>query len=234
MKRIFFLIAASLISVALSAQTWGYNTMEMKVKDGNDDLILEAFEGQVDNVKMVNGSFWLEWIYKGSDNGMTHRMGWAWELGTDWVTEKDPKGTELFWYKMEEYVEEWGPSYSGRVLSWKEATDNPDDNKFSHAWDFKVKNPKQFKTGHDNFVKRFEKEFDGHEIFMGSYDFHGPNGATHFVGVTGKDMEDHLMLYDELQKQDDFYKLLSERGEVERVRDIVVEFIIGYPSTEEN
>ena len=199
--------------------------MEMKVKDGNDDLILEAFEGQVDNVKMVNGSFWLEWIYKGSDNGMTHRMGWAWELGTDWIAENDPKGTELFWYKMEEYVEEWGPSYSGRVLSWSEETDNPDDNKFSHVWDFKVKNPKQFKIGHDNFVKRFEKEFDGHEIGMGSYDFHGPNGATHFVGVTGKDMEDHLMLYDELQKQDDFYKLLSERGEVERVRDIELEVL---------
>ena len=204
----------------------------MKVTDGNHDLIVEAFEEQADNAKMSNGNFWLEMI-SGHTDGMTHRMGWAWELGTDWFIEKDPKGTELFWYKMEEYVEEWGPSYSGRVLSWKEATDNPDDNKFSHVWDFKVKNPKQFKTGHDNFVKRFEKEFDGHDVFMGSYDFHGPNGATHFVGVTGKDTEDHLMLYDELQKQDDFYKLLSERGEVERVRDIAVEFIT-IPSIEEN
>ena len=68
---------------------------------------------------------------------------------------------------------------------------------------------------------------------MGSYDFNGPNGATHWVMVSGKDMEDHLMLYDELQKQDDFYKLLSERGEVERVRDIAVEFIT-IPSIEEN
>ena len=110
-------------------------------------------------------------------------------------------------------------------MSWSEETDNPDDNKFSHVWDFKVKNPKQFKTGHDNFVKRFEKEFDGHEIFMGSYDFNGPNGATHFVGVKGKDTEDHMMLYDELQKQDDFYTLLSERGEVERVRDIELDAI---------
>ena len=31
--------------------------------------------------------------------------------------------------------------------------------------------------------------------------------------VSGKDTEDHLMLYDELQKQDDFYVLTSERGE---------------------
>ena len=234
MKRIFFLIAASLISVALSAQTWGFTQFEMKVNDGNHDLIVEAFEEQVkNNVKITNGATWLE-IISGHTDGMTHRMAWAWELGTDWFTENDPKMTELFWERMNNYVEEWGPEYSGRVLSWSEETDNPDDNKFTHVWDFKVKNPKQFKTGHDNFVKRFEKIFDGHEIFMGSYDFHGPNGATHYVGVSGKDTEDHLMLYDELQKQDDFYKLLSERGEVERVRDIVVEFIIGYPSTEEN
>ena len=233
MKRIFFLIAASLISVALSAQTWGYNTMEMKVKEGNEDFVVEAFEAR-DDVKLVNGAVWIERIARGSTNGMTHRLSWAWELGTDWVTEFDETEEQLMWYKFEEYVEEWGPSYSGRVLSWNEETGNPDDNKFSHIWDFKVKNPKQFKTGHDNFVRRFKKEFNGHYVFMGSYDFYGPNGATHFVGVTGKDMEDHLMLYDELQKQDDFYKLLSERGEVERVRDIVVEFIIGYPSTEEN
>ena len=233
MKRIIFLIATSLISVALSAQTWGYNTREMKVIDGNHDLIVEAFEIQADNLKLANGSVWIEMI-SGHTDGMTHRLIWSWELGTDWVTEVDPNVGEAFWARMDNYVEEWGPSYSGRILSWKDGTDKIDDNKFSHAWDFKVKNPKQFKIGHDNFVKRFEKEFDGHEIGMGSYDFHGPNGATHWVVVSGKDMEDHLMLYDELQKQDDFYKLLSERGELERVRDIATELITSHPSIEEN
>ena len=43
--------------------------------------------------------------------------------------------------------------------------------------------------------------------------------------VSGKSMEDHLMLYDELQKQDDFFVLLSERGEVERVRDREFEMV---------
>ena len=99
MKRIIFLIAASLISVALSAQTWGYTQFEMKVTDENHDLIVEAFEEQADNAKMSNGNFWLEMI-SGHTDGMTHRMGWAWELGTDWIAENDPKGTELFWYKI--------------------------------------------------------------------------------------------------------------------------------------
>ena len=67
----------------------------MKVNDGNHDLIVEVLEEQADNVKESKGNFWLEMI-SGHTNGMTHRMGWAWELGTDWFTEKDPKGTELF------------------------------------------------------------------------------------------------------------------------------------------
>ena len=68
----------------------------------------------------------------------------------------------------------------------------------------------------------------------GSYDYNGPNGATHWVMVSGKDMEDHLMLYDELQKQDDFYKLLSERGEVERVGDVELEMLTQLEGIVEN
>ena len=50
-------------------------------------------------------------------------------------------------------------------------------------------------------------------VGFGSYDFNGPNGATHQVTVEGKSVEDHMMIYDQLQKQDDFYVLTSERGE---------------------
>ena len=75
MKRIFFLIAASLISVALSAQTWGFTQFEMKVNDGNHDLIVEAFEEQVknnaiDSTKLdgsSNYSFSSQIRYTGSD-----------------------------------------------------------------------------------------------------------------------------------------------------------------------
>ena len=63
---------------------------------------------------------------------------------------------------------------------------------------------------------------------MGSYDFNGPNGATHWVIISGLDMEDHLMLYDELQKQDDFYVLTSERGEREIVREVEYEILKLY------
>ena len=37
-----------------------------------------------------------------------------------------------------------------------------------------------------------------------------------------------MMLYDQLQKQDDFYTLISERGEVERLSDYEYEMIKAY------
>ena len=129
---------------------------------------------------------------------------------------------------MAEYVEEWGPWYAGRTLSYNLGGGNDDDNKVRHGWDLKVKNSKQFKIGHENLVKILKKEFDGREVAMGSYDFNGPNGATHWVIISGLDMEDHLMLYDELQKQDDFYVLTSERGEREIVRDVEYEILKLY------
>ena len=133
---------------------------------------------------------------------------------------------------MNNYVEEWGESYMGRSLSTQQAT-NEDYNMW-HIWDFKTDNPNQFKIAHDKIVKTFKKENEGRWVAFGTYDVNRPNGATHWVMVSGKDMEDHLMLYDELQKQDDFYVLLSERGEVERVRDIDTELIRSHTSIEEN
>ena len=61
-------------------------------------------------------------------------------------------------------------------------------------------------------MKRFKKEFDGRIVGFGSYDFNGPNGATHWITEAGESVEDHMMLYDKLKKQDDLYVLASERG----------------------
>ena len=49
--------------------------------------------------------------------------------------------------------------------------------------------------------------------FFGTYDVNSPGGgATHWVGLSGKNLQDHIMLYDKL------LYLLKKRGG-ERVRD---------------
>ena len=56
MKKIFLLIITSLIFVTLSAQTWGYNTVEIRIKEGNENEIIEAYDKVHEDIKLTNGN----------------------------------------------------------------------------------------------------------------------------------------------------------------------------------
>lgn len=181
-----------LLSIGLYAQDRGYGIMEFNIKDGNENELIETYLKSGEGVEMVDGSFLiLQEIGMGGDN-MSHRMIWSWELGVEWsVGIFDETKTELFWSEMENHVEEWGENYMGRILSWKGGSS---ENNYTHVWDLKVSNPIQFKIAHDKLVNRFEKEFEGRSVGFGSYDFNRPNGASHWVSVSGSGDEDLLML----------------------------------------
>ena len=83
----------------------------------------------------------------------------------------------------------------------------------------------QFKKGHDKIISEFAGDFAGRVVGFGTYDIGRPNGATHWVALTGKDREDHLMLYDKLQKNPKFMGLISERGKVEDVKDYELQIL---------
>ena len=68
-------------------------------------------------------------------------------------------------------------------------------------------------------MSEFAGEFKGRIVGFGTYDFGLPYGAKHWVGLSGKDIDDHLLLYDKLEKNPKFIKLRSSRGEVEFVKD---------------
>tara|TARA_S200000501_G_scaffold275944_1_gene259769 strand:- start:1357 stop:1542 length:186 start_codon:yes stop_codon:yes gene_type:complete len=59
------------MSVALLALIRGTAVNEIRIKDGNDNEILEAYEKVQEDVKLINGNAALQRIWKGSDNGMT-------------------------------------------------------------------------------------------------------------------------------------------------------------------
>jgi len=146
-------------------------------------------------------------------------------LGVDMVDEGaiSPDKNDAFWAKMNNYIEEWGPGTSGRILSWQEG--DTQKNPSVHIWDIKAQDQNQFKKGHDNIVKSFKDEFAGRVVGFGTYDIGKPNGATHWVVVSGKDRGDHLMFLDKLQNSSKFMKLIQERGEVEDVRDYEIEIL---------
>jgi len=55
-----------------------------------------------------------------------------------------------------------------------------------------------------------------------------PDNATHWVALTGKNREDHMMLYDKLQSNNEFTELIGERGNAEAVKDYVAEILKVY------
>ena len=225
MKKLILTCFIAFATVSLYAQTMAFTCIELKVKPFTQDNIAEAFDKVFEDVKMNKGGVVLERFWNGRTHGMTHRIVFMFTLGVDMVDEDaiDPNKNDAFWSKMQNYVEEWGPSYSGRILSWKEGDTkaNPD----VHIWDIKVADQNQFKKGHDKIISEFAGDFAGRVVGFGTYDIGRPNGATHWVALTGKDREDHLMLYDKLQKNPKFMGLISERGKVEDVKDYELQIL---------
>ena len=226
MKRIILLFISSLLTAALSAQTMMFEIQEIKVKDFAEQDILAAYETCCADMK-PNGGFGLQRYEFGGENGMTHRLVYYWELGEDlWEGTNMGEKFDLWSAQMDNYVEEWGERYMGRSLS-RQAGTNEDYN-LTHIWDFKTDNPNQFKTAHDKIVKTFKKENEGRWIAFGTYDVNYPNGATHWVGVSGFSEWELVALYDKMQNQSEFIKLIAERGKTEDVRDYMVENLITF------
>lgn len=224
MKKLVFIMSL-MSSVFLTAQTMVFTVQELKVKPFTQNDIASAFDDVFDGVKMNQAGVVLERFRKGSSNGMTHRLVFMSTLGVDMVDEdaiSDDKNA-VFWGKLRNYVEEWGSGYSGRILSWQEA--ELEGNKNIHIWDIKVEDQNSFKEGHDKIIKEFKSDFDGRVVGFGTYDIGRPNGATHWIVLSGKNTNDHLMLYDKLQKQNKFLKLIEERGSFEDVKDYELQIL---------
>lgn len=224
MKKLLVSVAL-FATLCLAAQTQAFTAVEFKAKDFTQKDIAEAFDKVFEGVKMNQAGVTLERLWMGSTEGMTHRIVWMSTLGVDMVDEGaiSPDKNEAFWSKMNNYIEEWGTGTSGRILSWQEA--DVKETPYVHIWDIKVQDQNQFKKGHDNIVKSFKEDFDGRFVGFGTYDIAKPNGASHWVIVSGKNRNDNLMLYDKLQKSNKFIKLIQERGDFENVRDFEIEVL---------
>ena len=137
MKKILLTLILATFTLQLSAQTMAYSVVEFRAKPHTQKDILNVFNETFEKVEMNEGGITLERIGNGRSNGATHRLVWFWTLGVDMMAEdavSDDKSDAL-WAKMRNYVEEWQVSYSGRILSWQEGTE---ENSTVHIWDIKV------------------------------------------------------------------------------------------------
>ena len=224
MKKILFLIAF-FTTTFLTAQTTGYWAMEFKAKSNSENNISEAFDERFKDVKINKGLVVLERLSTGSQNGMTHRLVWLFTLGVTAIEMdgNNPDKKDAFWAKLDNYIEVWGPTYSGRWLSFQ--LGDMDKNPTEHIWDIKIKDPSKFKAAHEILVNELKNDFAGRSIGFGTYDIGRPNGATHWMYISGKDGEDHLKLYEKLEKTEEFKKYIQNRGDVIDVKDFELEIL---------
>ena len=79
-------------------------------------------------------------------------------------------------------------------------------------------------------ILEFKSDFDGRVVGFGTYDIHRPNGATHWVVIGGTDVNGHLSMHQDLE--DNYTKAMNkyfeDRGEVEHVKDFIVEVLARY------
>ena len=219
------LTMALFITGLINAQTMAFSVIELKAKDFSEAKVLEDFDKLFDGVELKAGAIILETIETSTTEENSHRLVWMYPLGGEMMEEGaiNPDKGEAFWAKMGNYIEEWGPVHHGRILSWQ-PTDNT-DMKLIHIWDVKPADPITFKKGHDKIVSSFKKDFNDRLVGFGTYDINKPNGATHWVAVSGLNEQDHMMLYDKLQNDEKFLKLIQERGVTEDVQDFAVKHL---------
>ena len=217
MKKLLLLLGI-FTTTLLSAQTGGYWVQEFKANPHTENGISDAFDKVYKDVKMNMGGVAIEKISTGSQNGMTHRFVIFYTLGVEFMGKNAINGDkwESFLLKMENFIAVLGPSYSGRIINWQLGDTT---NTVSHIWDLKVKDPIKFKAAHEIGLKELKDEFAGRFIGFGTYDIGRPDGATYWIKISGKDGEDHLKLYDKLEKSAGFAKYLQNRGEVIDVKD---------------
>lgn len=87
----------------------------------------------------------------------------------------------MFLEKLNNLVEEWGSSYSGRFLSYLMS-----QNKsflFIQIYNINPKDPIAFKKANDKFISKKNKTIGERPVGFGTYDFGSPDVATNWFVI---------------------------------------------------
>ena len=231
MKNYLLLFFLS-ISLSLGAQQMGFNVIEFAVEPNSEDQIAELFDEFYTNKKFKSGGVVLESLEHGRRGERTHRIVWMWELGNGGLVEGEVAEHEgkAFWSSLGNFINTDVPSerYAGRILSWKEGDTSITPQ--VHIWDFKPSDPVAFQKAHDRIVKDAAKAFENRTVGFGTYDVNQQNGASHWVVITGKNLNDNLALFTEMETtyRKEMERYLQDRGEVNNIRDYVINILKRY------
>lgn len=222
--RHLFIAFILLFSGVLSAQQMAFNFIEVKAKENSEDQIETLFDEFFTDRERKSGGVFLERLRHGREDGSTHRIVFLWELNNGgFVTQPEESEGDAFWRGIRNHVETWGEARAGRIMNI-----NPGDeekNPVIHIWDIKAEDPSAFAKAQQAMVDALPEAFKDRLVAFGTYDVNKPNGASHWALLSGKDMNDHLSLYQDLQTNhsETFMTYIKDRGKATQVKDFIVE-----------
>ena len=229
MKKLLFTLF-TFLSFSISAQQMAFNTIDVTAEPNSQDDLVELFDRFFADANFKSGGIILERLRHGREDGRTHRLVWLWELNNGGRAEGDMKEFEnsAFWGQFSNRIESWGTAKAGRIMSWQDG--DVKQFPYGHIWDISPKDPVAFKKAHDKIVNQASDVFENRVVGFGTYDINRPNGATHWVVIGGTDVNGHLSMHQDLE--DNYTKAMNkyfeDRGEVEHVKDFIVEVLARY------
>ena len=219
MKKVFYFLVFVLFTTnAISQNTfrlWHFNA-----KAGTEEAIGNLITKHNENADYKSGGIQIERITFG-DNMWSHRVVAFGELGKLGRNDLKEYQQGLFLEKLNNFVEEWGPSYAGRFLSF--VGGEPKDFPFIQIYNIQLNDPVAFKKAHDKYVGQMSKVLGDRPVGFGTYDIGSPEGASHWVVIGSSNFND---LIDQKQKMEKYTKEWAEWNKTNGCVEIKSNFTI--------
>ena len=229
MKKLFLSSIFLLSSFLINAQN-AFTAVELSVKSGHGQAVANLVESFMKDAKFKKGSgYALQRMWQGSDE-RSHRLLWWGPLGNRGRADGDVKDYEnsAFWSSLRAHLDGSGKAYSGRILDWKQGNDEQDN---WLVYDVIVKDPASYAKAHQAIIKKLSNsEFKNRTVALGTYDVGRPGGATHWIGLTGTDTDDLLLMHKNFQEKHtkEVTEYFQNRGEVIEIKDVRITDILNF------
>ena len=225
MKKLLIIIL--FISGTLTYSQNSFHLYHFNAKEGGQAAIANLTDSYWGDAKFKSGGVSIERIRIG-DNDWSHRIIFFGDVDNFGRVEGDVEKYEwgLFLQRLNDYVEEWGPSAAGRFYSYEGGSIK--DFPFVQLYTFRASNPPAFKKAHDKIVSQMKKTLDNRPVAFGNFDI-GGEGASHWVAVGSKSLNDLMKLKVEMEKMEkEWEEYYKSRGTVDHNSNFVIQVLKTY------
>ncbi len=206
----------TLLSTFSFSQVPSFTVRYFDAKPFQQDEIVDKFDNHYKDVEFNSGGIYLERLQRGNTLG-THRIvffgdaeNWGMKEG-----QKEENENWLFWRNVNDHVESWGDAYSGRILDYSGDV-APDHYGYVQIYELAVSDPEKFFAAHKEIVSQARILMEDRPVAFGTYDIGSPNGATHWVAVGYKGVDDNIVMKAKMDQElaNEWKSYFKKRGDV--------------------